>query len=154
MPIFSRFWTNQQTGLSDPEQLRVNGPALHVEVHVPSALAAALEQANLAVPAPQAGYALIDTGASITAVEQNILVGLGLSPTGVTQIATPGGQAQQPTYACELSFPGTPIPALPFSLVIGSPIQLLGYTVLVGRDVLRYFQLVYNGAEGFWTLAF
>lgn len=154
MPIFSRFWRNQQTGVADPELLRATGPALSVEIRVPSALAAALQQANLQVPTPHVGLALIDTGASITAVEQAVLQGLGLSPTGLTPVATPSGQVQQPVYACELSFPGTPIPTLPFGFVVGSSVGLLGYSALIGRDVLRHFQLVYNGAEGFWTLAF
>ena len=154
MPIFSRFWINQQTGIADPEQLRVIGPALQVEIAVPSALATALQRAQLAIPTPHVGLALIDTGASITAVDQAVLRGLGLNPTGVTQVVTPGGQVQQPMYACDISFPGTPIPTLPFNVVIGSSLAPLGYSGLIGRDVLRFFQLVYNGAEGFWTLAF
>ena len=43
---------------------------------------------------------------------------------------------------------------LPFAAVIGSQMGALGYSALIGRDVLRFFQLVYNGVEGIWTLAF
>lgn len=154
MPIFSRFWRHEQSGLSDPERLRVSGPALQVEIGIPSALAAALQQTQIQIPAPHVGLALIDTGASITAVDQAVLQDLGLTPISVSQVATPGGQVQQPVYACEMTFPGTPIPLLPFNAVIGSQIRVLGYSALIGRDVLRAFQLVYNGAEGFWTLAF
>ncbi|MEK7384828.1 MAG: hypothetical protein AABZ83_00180, partial [candidate division NC10 bacterium] len=48
------------------------------------------------------------------------------------------------------SFPGTPIPTLPVNVVIGSSLAPLGFSVLVGRDVLRFFQIVYNGVEGMW----
>lgn len=154
MPVFSRWWTNPQTNLPDAAQLRVNGPALQVEVRVPSALAAALQRRRLPVPPPQVGLALIDTGASITAVEGAVLQTLGLSPTGFAPIATPGGTVQQPVYACDMEFPGTPIPVVPFNFVIGSQVAGLGYAALIGRDVLTHFQLVYNGVEGLWTLAF
>jgi len=43
---------------------------------------------------------------------------------------------------------------LPFNVVIGSSLAPLGFSVLIGRDVLRFFQIVYNGVEGMWTLAF
>lgn len=97
---------------------------------------------------------MIDTGASTTAVDHQVLTGLGLTPTDVTQVATPSGVVQQPVYACNITFPGTPIPTLPFNLVIGSSLAPLGFSVLIGRDVLRFFQIVYNGVEGMWTLAF
>jgi predicted aspartyl protease len=117
-------------------------------------LAAVLQQSQSPIPPPHVGLALIDTGASITAVDERVLRTLGLSPTGVTQVATPGGEVQQAVYACDIAFPGTPIPTLPFNSVIGSQLEGLGYSALIGRDVLRFFQLVYNGAEGLWTLAF
>ncbi len=54
-----------------------------------------------------------------------------------------------------MAFPGTPIiGTVPFNFVIGGQVGALGYAALIGRDVLTHFQLVYNGVEGFWTLAF
>lgn len=153
MPVFSR-WVDPQTNRTDPEQLRIRGPALQAEISISSALADALQRAGRPLPPPHVGLALIDTGASITAVEHNVLKQLGLSPTGVTPIATPGGVVQQPLYACNISFPGTPIPTVPFSVVIGSQLAPLGFSALLGRDILRFFQIVYNGVEGIWTLAF
>ena len=154
MPIFSRFWINQQTGTADPERLRQHGPALQAEISIPSDLEDSLQRRGAQSPLPRTGLALIDTGASITAVDQQVLAGLGLTPTDLTQVATPGGVAQQPMYSCNISFPGTPIPTLSFNVVIGSNLAPLGFSVLIGRDVLRFFQIVYNGVEGMWTLAF
>ncbi|MFQ5895019.1 MAG: aspartyl protease family protein [Nitrospinota bacterium] len=96
----------------------------------------------------------MDTGASITAVERDVLDRLGIRPHRVTPVVTANGPSRQPVYSCVISFPGTPIPTLPFNSVVGSQIRSLGYSALIGRDVLRHFQLVYNGKEGFWTLAF
>jgi hypothetical protein len=155
LPIFSRHWRHQQTGAPDPNQLRVTGPALQVEISIPTALAAALQQANQQFPQPHVGIALIDTGASMTNVDVGILQGLGLSPTGTVAVATPSATSvQQPTYACVLSFPGTPLPPFPFNVVIGSQLAGFGVAALIGRDVLAFCQLVYNGPEGFWTIAY
>jgi predicted aspartyl protease len=144
---------NQQRQ-TDPDQLRLRGPALNVEINIPAQLAAVFQRTSRPLPTPQVGLALIDTGASITAVELGVLNALGLQPTGVTPIATPGGVVQQPMYACIITFPGTPIPMIPFNVVVGAQIASLGYSALIGRDVLRLFQMVYNGVEGIWTLAF
>lgn len=154
MPVFSRYWINQRTGTPDAEQLREQGPALQVEIGIPTTLASFLQAAGLPIPTPQQGLALIDTGASITGVDQQVLGALGLAPTGVTQVATPGGVVSQPLYACNISFPGTLIGTLKFNVVIGSSLAALGFSALIGRDVLRHFQMVYNGVEGMWTLAF
>jgi hypothetical protein len=156
VPIFSRFWlTASSPPAADPEQLRVRGAALQVEITVPSMLANVLQRTQKTpLPAPQVGMALIDTGASITAVEETILQGLGLTATSAIQVAVPGGRASRPLYACDITLPGTPIPTLLFNSVVGTELATLGFSALIGRDVLRHFQLVYNGAEGFWTLAF
>lgn len=147
MPIFSRHWLDQD-GRPDVERLRRQGPALTVEISIPSDLAAESLQ-------PQAGLALIDTGASVTSVDEAPLRALGLRPTGVMEIATPSSsRSQQPVYPCVLSFPGTPLPAIPFSEVIASDLTAFGVSVLIGRDILANCQFTYNGAEGFWTVAF
>lgn len=154
MPIFSRFWINQHTGTADPERLRQHGPALQAEISIPSGLADALQRQGAQIPVARIGLALLDTGASITAVDQRVLTDLGLTPVDVAQVVTPTGVTPQPIYSCNISFPGTPIPTLPFNVVVGSSLAPLGFSVLVGRDVLRFFQVVYNGVEGMWTLAF
>lgn len=133
----------------------MQGPALQVEIAIPTELAALLQQASLSIPPPHIGVALIDTGASITSVDEAVLRGLGLSPTSVVTVATPSAaQVRQPVYACVLSFPGTPLGAIPFHEVVGSQLSGLGFSALIGRDILRFCQLVYNGPEGFWTIAF
>lgn len=154
MPVFSRHWQDPTTGQRDPGRLQLDGPCLHVEIGLPRALSAALQAAGQALPTPQVGVGLIDTGASATAVDEGLLLALGLAPTGATPIATPSGATQQALYACEIAFPGTPIPALDLSVVIGSVLAPQGIVALIGRDLLRHFLLVYNGPEGEWTLAF
>ena len=88
------------------------------------------------------------------AVDGQTLKNLKLLPTGTAPIATTHGVAMQYTYACSISFPDTPLGTLDFSTVVAGELATLGYIALIGCDVLRYCQLVYNGPEGFWTLAY
>lgn len=66
--------------------------------------------------------------------------------------SSPG--SRQPVYPCILSFPGTPLPAIPFNEVVASDLTAFGVSVLIGRDILAHCQFIYNGPEGFWTIAF
>lgn len=113
-----------------------------------------MEREGKPIPQPQVQTALLDTGASFTAIEESVLRGLGLQPVGLTPVSTPSGQTIHATYACKISSPGTPIPPLMLNAVVGCQLQGFGHIALIGRDILRHFLLVYNGVEGSWTLAF
>ena len=67
----------------------VKGPVLKLLVYVSTARLAALTKANLPIPSPIQAVGLVDTGASCTSVDTNILTGLGIPPSGQTKIHTP-----------------------------------------------------------------
>lgn len=144
-----------------PVGLQLSGPVVAVQVEIPAALASQLQQANQVPPNPVAGLALIDTGATISAVDAAVVQQLGVQPVGVTSVGTAGGPHQQALYPARFVFPGTPIPPIEFSQLLGA--NLVGQAVagqqgpliaLLGRDILRHFVLVYNGPAGMFTLAF
>jgi predicted aspartyl protease len=60
-----------------------------VRIGVSEAKANLLRQQNKPIPAPVEITALIDTGASGTAVKPEVIRQLQLTPRGVTNIATP-----------------------------------------------------------------
>lgn len=102
-----------------------------------------------------AGNALIDTGASMTTLEESALQSLGLQPMNQVTVMTPSGQATQLAYPAELIFSGSQLPKQVFAAAIGSPhLAAQGIIALVGRDVLCRAILVYNGLAGMFTLAF
>lgn len=157
MPLVSRFFylVDPKTGKPQvhPVPLMVDGPQLDVEVEVPDALKTVLTQQGKPVPRPVTGKALIDTGASITAVEDSIIKSLGVQPVGVATVFTPSGSAQQNLYPVKFVFPGIDFPPLNAPRAIGSQLRNQGVIALIGRDSLPNLLFVYNGPIGAITLA-
>lgn len=148
---------------SHPEPLALVGigPVLQVLVEVARPLAASLRAQGKAVPQPTSGLALIDTGATRSAVDESVIQALGVQPIGVVSIGTAAGVQQQSVYSARFSFPGTTLPAMEFAQLIG--VDLRGHVVphfqapliaLIGRDILSKFVIVYNGPSASVTLAF
>jgi hypothetical protein len=158
MPVYNRsFWPPNAPG--NPILLRTHGPLIAVQVAVPDILARHLTSQNLPVPPPVSGMALIDTGASITSVDATVFQSLSIPPVGVATTYGVHGPGQAPVFPAKLFFPGTMMQGLAFNQVMGcnlrgqqtgSPSPLI---VLVGRDLLQHFVLVYNGPCGMVTLA-
>lgn len=154
MPTHSRQFLDQDKN-SNPALLQQVGPRIPVEVSIPDVLAAALTHSGSELPTPVEGWALIDTGASVTCVDESALQDLNLNPIGQTQVSSPTAASDRRLlYPAKLMFPGTPIPPLDFQAVTGVTLQNQGYLVLLGRDILRYMVLIFDGPGGHMTLAF
>jgi hypothetical protein len=162
MPTLSNFSFQQTPGQPpqpSPQNLAATGPIVQVQIEVPTALADSFRRSNQPIPNPVEGMALIDTGATITAIHAAILLGLGINPMGIANVGTAGGPQKQSTYPAKFSFPGTLLPMFELQ-VIGC--DLTGQTVLnqrpliglIGRDVLSNAVLVYNGSCGMFSLSF
>ena len=145
-----------------PFGLRMSGPVIPVQIEIPSALADRLQQAGQTIPAPVSGLALVDTGASVSAVDAGCIQQLGVQPVGMVTVGTAGGPQQQMLYPGRFSFPGTNLPSLDFSSLLGADLAAQGVAgprtgplvALLGRDLLEHFVLVYNGPQGLFTLAY
>jgi hypothetical protein len=85
-------------------------------------------------PDPITGKALIDTGASRCAIDEEIVRSLSIPPFGLTSFHTPSGVSHQLTDSASLSFPGI--------------------TAIIGRNVIRSFVFIYNGPGGSVSLAY
>lgn len=143
-----------------PDGLVVAGAYFPIEVHLPQPLANALTQAGQPLPAPQSGLAIIDTGATFTAVNEVCLTTLGLQPVNTVQMGTANGQVTQSIYAARISFPTTGWD-LELQQVVGA--NLAGQNIpldppqpiicLIGRNTLKNWVVTWNGPGGFWTVA-
>jgi len=128
-------------------------------------MVAALTAAGSVVPNPVHGVLLLDTGASATCISTKAATTLGLIPTRFTPGYGVDGPMTSPVFPAMMTIP-IAMPsgqAIPLSWVgevtgardlekqtaglvyAGKPIELIG---LLGRDVLRFTRLQYDGLVG------
>lgn len=126
-----------------------SGPVIQVAVSVTPEHLDVLKAAGRDVPAAVVGFALIDTGASITGVSEEVCQSLGLRPTGVATIHGVGGEKKHNCYAVMIQLPDPLKPivghrVVSFRDLAGNPPPIL----LLGRDLLHRFKITYNGPYG------
>ena len=129
------------------------GPQVSVQLEVPDALAQQLKATNMPIPPPVKGMALIDTGATMTAVDAGVVAALGVNPIGVVPVGTAGGPAKHPLYPIKLQLQGIGL-VLNFGRVTGAPLSGMNLVALLGRDVLSRMILIYDGPSSEYTLSF
>lgn len=144
-------------GKFDRTLLRQRGPLIQVQIGVPNALATQLSGTGKNIPPPIVAWGLIDSGASATAVDVDLLATLGIQPTGQVSLATPShAQSTAGIYAVSLTFPQAPAKTSTVEplAVMGCTLQAQGIGALLGRDFLEIAVLVYNGPGGFFSVSF
>ena len=106
------------------------------------------------IPAPNITIpirALIDTGATHTAIREDILLELRTIPIGRQSVETAAGQVVCDQYFVRLAFPDGKyvddfrVTAIPIDKTVDC---------LLGMDILRFGVLVYDGKAGKFSLDF
>lgn len=143
------------------QQLSSGGAMIDVWIGVSIPKGNVLKAMGQTSPVPKQVRALIDTGASCTAVDPSIIQSLGLTPTGTTYIQTPSTGStphisNQYDVLLGVVYPHAPTSRLIFEAlpVVESHLLNQGFHVLLGRDVLSKCLFVYNGQQDFFSLAF
>lgn len=159
MPTHSQFVYDQNGKLSAPALTQV-GAFFPIEVHVPPKIAEALTNAGQTVPKCITGLGLIDTGATLTCISEDVLKTLGLNPFDVVNSGTADGPKQQNVYAARIVFP-TKNWTSDLNKAVG--VNLKGQIIqkdppepiiaLLGRNWLEHMVFIYNGPSGLWTIA-
>lgn len=149
MPIYNIFYYDDDNGKPklSPEFLTSTGAKLDVEIFLPEVLASQYTKNGIPLPAPITGKALIDTGASISAVDVNMInQQFQLPAMGVSEMVTPlGHKEDRNVYPISFSFPGTDLPKVPLIAAVGCDLIQQNIVALLGRDILSKFILIYNG---------
>ena len=95
----------------------------------------------------------LDTGASITAVDEKIAETLGLRPLGTNKLLTANGLREARNYFVNISFPNTNLRSykifvndckLPFN-GNASDMNPQNFGVLLGRDIMSFWNIIWNG---------
>ena len=139
-------------GALGPVALQQNGPIIEIEVAVPTALEQLLKQTSKPVPPPVRGFALVDTGATMSAVDDSVVRSLGVAPIGLASTGTAGGPQTQNLYPAKFILQRAPW-TFEFGRVTGCNLSGTGMIALIGRDVLSNAILVYNGPLGVFSFA-
>jgi len=134
-------------------------PVIDLLVGVSGPRAEALKKANQAIPNPIPVRALIDTGASCTSIDPTVLKSLGVPSTGTIPCHTPSTKSGQPHMANQFDVSLVLIHplltrafhALP---VIESELCHQGIHAILGRDILSFCLLTYDGQSQSFSLAF
>lgn len=133
------------------EQLRSRGPIMSVQVGIPKALADQMQAQGMTPPPPEEILALVDTGASITAINVPTAERLGLQPTGSIQVGGATGVSQMPLYAAMFRIPEPFIEWDPMT-ISGANLSSTPFEILIGRNVLCSMTLAYDGKQGRFSL--
>lgn len=126
-------------------QITQEGTLLTAFIGVSQSRGAALQQAGQPVPNAVQVRALVDTGASITAVDPSVLQHqLSLAPTGSTTVNTPSTGSQPMVadqYDVSLIVPAAAVHQVPLyvntlPVICAEILASQGFHALIGRDVL------------------
>jgi hypothetical protein len=127
------------------------GPLLSVAIGCSFPRTQVLLANNQPVPTVGSGQFLVDTGASMTCVDPDVIAHLNLPLIGSIMIATPstnGVPVACEQYDASVLIPGASvrdnfvIPAIP---ILATKLKPQGIEGLLGRDIIDRCLLVYNG---------
>jgi predicted aspartyl protease len=143
-------------------QIGPDGPVIDVAIGVSIHRLGVLRANNQVPPQPVYARALIDTGASGTAIDRSLIGLLGLIPTGTVAVHTPSTQGV--TYTCNqydisLGFVQSTPQFAAHSITMTMPVIETDFTglnirALIGRDVLSRCLLFYHGHGGTLTISY
>ena len=163
MPVFETTYgvtgkgpDGQEIQISPNQILRELGPTLQVTISPTQQHLASLAENSQDIPNPKIGIALIDTGASVTAVDEEVCRQLGIPPTGQAHTSHAGGNELRACYPIQLTFPGSPLPQIlvPRAMSVNLHVGAAPHILLMGRDILSNVRMVYNGPRGRLEIAF
>ena len=139
--------------LRPPQALQMRGPVVQVTVSVAQAVAEALLKLGRQLPPPLPGWALIDTGASETCIDEEAAQQLKLPVIDVVNmISASHSSTLQNVYPIQIEMVGLPI-TINVPRTIGANLKPQGLLLLIGREVLQHGTLMYNGMAGEITFA-
>ena len=133
--------------------LAQSGPRIQVTISLATQLAADMQSRGEDIPAPETGWAIIDTGASVTCIDEELATKMGLPVIDQLAMASAShDKTMQNVYPVTLELQGLPM-GVDAPRAVGAALKAQGIVALIGRDVLQHCTLYYNGPAGQITLS-
>lgn len=158
MPIANIFYDIDQKsahGFNErrsADALSETGPILSVKISITPEDAALMKKEGISVPDSRSGQMLIDTGSGLCAIDQGLADDLDARVIDFSDVSGATGSEIRQIYAISLEFTETKLPPL-FVRCVGLPLSRLGIAGVIGREVLKDYELFYNGPLSQITLA-
>ncbi|MDR3000534.1 MAG: retroviral-like aspartic protease family protein [Fibromonadaceae bacterium] len=132
------------------QNLKREGPVMDIVVSASERMA----KGKLGLPTETISLkALIDTGASCSALSSAVIKQLALEPVGESLMNTPS-HSKVPCKIFDIRMIMPDNVRVKSVLVIEAPLEGQNIQCLIGRDILGLGILVYNGQEGLFSLSF
>ncbi len=161
MPLFE--WEHQPSLGKTPDGKQVSvppavlgvkfGATFPVRICVPPQIQNALRQAQKPIPPPKDGMALIDTGAEVSGIDEQVCFELGVPQVGNAKLGHigKGGPEERACYPVMIQFYQNVLPPAVVPNMVS--VDLVAPTiVLLGRDFLHGKKFIYNGNVGRYEL--
>ncbi len=159
MPIL-HFQLNETAKLPDGTDILIppnvvmlqRGPCVQVTIGLADVVAQQILQQGKPLPTPITGFAMIDTGASSTCIDDAIAQQLGLPAIDVVQMTSAShANIEQNVYPTKITLMNGITLDVPRAM--GATLQPQNIIALIGRDFLQHCTLFYNGITGEITLS-
>ena len=128
------------------DDLQQSGPLVKVEIGNPS------DPSKTAIVA-----ALIDTGAAFSAINPQLAQSCRLIQRSRKKIHVLGNTGPEdakeyPEFAASLTFPETDLRGFKVHGIVACPIFEKKFSCLIGRDLLRFWEVTYSGSLGQFSI--
>ena len=136
-----------------PHSLFAGGIVMDMALAIDEVTSQSMRSGNQTVPTAVTAKALVDTGCTITLIDDSIVQQLGLTVRGYTTTHTAAGPINSGQYFVALSFPGTKLQGRTLHRVQSVNLAEQPFKILIGRDLMASWNINYNGLAGFISIA-
>jgi hypothetical protein len=138
--------------LINPRGLTTNGLIIDVTIDLNKVFKQVLTELGRPIPPPMITKGLIDTGCSITSIDQSIAESLNLPSQGKVKVYTAAGPSTSYAYEVGIFF-GPLLEGRPSWRVHSARLSNPQFKVLIGRDIMESWAITYNGSFGYFSIS-
>ena len=135
-----------------PNELQQEGPCIRILISALREEVVEGRAVGLEYPDPISVVALVDTGASLTVINPELVQSCKLKHTGFVKVSAVGNQGAYPQYAACIEFVGDKLKGFEVIPVVGCKLPQQSISCLIGRDLMRRWKFAYDGRTGEFSI--